>query len=348
MLRRTPSIPPGPSTIDLHCHTLRSDGVLEPVALAAAAAACGVELLAITDHDDLSAYRELASGGTTVPRLLPGVEINCLTGSIPGLWEGELHVLGLGVDPDDEAFEATLAEQRGRRRVRFERTLERLRELGMPVDDCRSPAGPGRDGLARATDRRPAPPGRGLRRERRGRVRPLPRPGQAGLRPSRGDRSDRGDHGDPRRRRPACARPLLRGARTDRSRARAPGCRAGRARGLLPDVRPGHGRGGRHRGRGPRAGRDGRLGLPRRHRPVCRGTRRAVGAARGRRPPGGRPGRGGDGRGEPQSHGARRRPAGAERCSLAGRPTRSTVGSGSTSPRPPACRHSTSGRWAAR
>ncbi len=130
-----PVVPPGPSTIDLHCHTLRSDGVLEPVALAAAAAACGVELLAITDHDDLSAYRELAAAGTTAPRLLPGVEINCLTGSIPGLWEGELHVLGLGVDPDDEGLEATLAEQRARRRVRFERTLERLRELGLPVDD---------------------------------------------------------------------------------------------------------------------------------------------------------------------------------------------------------------------
>ncbi len=130
-----PVVPPARSTIDLHCHTIRSDGVLAPAALAAAAAACGVELLAITDHDDLSAYREFAAAGTTNPRLLPGVEINCLTGSVPGLWESELHILGLGVDPDDGALEATLVEQRGRRRVRFERTLARLRELGMPVDD---------------------------------------------------------------------------------------------------------------------------------------------------------------------------------------------------------------------
>jgi predicted metal-dependent phosphoesterase TrpH len=134
-----PVVPPGPSTIDLHTHTIRSDGLLEPPALAAAAAATGVRLLAITDHDDLSAYRELADpAGPGLPAgltLLPGVEINCLTSGLPDLWEGELHLLGLGVDPADAAFEAVLARQRDRRRVRFARTLDRLRELGLPVDD---------------------------------------------------------------------------------------------------------------------------------------------------------------------------------------------------------------------
>jgi hypothetical protein len=134
-----PVVPPGPSTIDLHTHTLRSDGILEPPALVAAAAAAGVRLLAITDHDDVSAYRELtAADADPLPAgltLLPGVEINCLTSSVPELWESELHVLGLGVDPADDALEATLAGQRSRRRVRFERTLERLTELGLSVDD---------------------------------------------------------------------------------------------------------------------------------------------------------------------------------------------------------------------
>jgi len=134
-----PVVPPGPSTIDLHTHTLRSDGILEPAALVAAAAAAGVRLLAITDHDDVSAYRELtAADADPLPTglaLLPGVEINCLTSSVPELWESELHVLGLGVDPADDALEATLAGQRSRRRVRFERTLERLTELGLSVDD---------------------------------------------------------------------------------------------------------------------------------------------------------------------------------------------------------------------
>ena len=38
------------------------------------------------------------------------------------------------MDPDDEAFEAALARQRAHRRVRFERTVDRLRELGLPID----------------------------------------------------------------------------------------------------------------------------------------------------------------------------------------------------------------------
>jgi predicted metal-dependent phosphoesterase TrpH len=67
--------------------------------------------------------------------LVAGVEINCIVPGGDGLWEGELHVLGLGVDPADEPFEAALARQRGARRVRFARILARLRELGMPVDD---------------------------------------------------------------------------------------------------------------------------------------------------------------------------------------------------------------------
>ena len=131
--------PPGPSTVDLHTHTLRSDGVLEPAALVAQAAAAGVRLLAITDHDDVSAYRELTDrGAPPFPPglvLLPGVEINCLTSGVPELWEGELHILGLGVDPTDAALEATLAQQRDQRRIRFDRTLERLRELGLSIDD---------------------------------------------------------------------------------------------------------------------------------------------------------------------------------------------------------------------
>lgn len=134
-----PAIPPEPATVDLHTHTLRSDGLLEPAALLGAVAGAGVRLLAITDHDDLSAYRELtASGAQPLPTgitLLPGVEINCLTTGVPELWEGELHLLGLGIDPADEAFEAILAEQRDHRRLRFARTLDRLRELDLPVDD---------------------------------------------------------------------------------------------------------------------------------------------------------------------------------------------------------------------
>jgi len=125
----------GTSTVDLHTHTLRSDGVLEPAQLVRAAADCGIRTLSITDHDTLGGYREVFgwSGLPAGVELIPGVEINALARGIP-LSEGELHILGFGMDPDDDAFEAALARQRSARRVRFDRTLERLREIGMGID----------------------------------------------------------------------------------------------------------------------------------------------------------------------------------------------------------------------
>lgn len=129
--------PPAPSTIDLHTHTTRSDGVVPPAALVQAAADVGVRLLALTDHDTLAGFREVVAADA-VPAgmtLIPGVEINAIVTRDIGLWEGELHILGFGMDPADETFEATLAAQRGRRRERFELTLARLRELDLSIDD---------------------------------------------------------------------------------------------------------------------------------------------------------------------------------------------------------------------
>jgi predicted metal-dependent phosphoesterase TrpH len=133
--RPSPTAASGVSTVDLHTHTLRSDGVLEPVELVRAAAEAGVTTLAITDHDTLAAYRELVLGrAMPVPiELIPGVEINALAKGIP-LTDGELHILGFGMDHADEAFEAGLARQRSARKVRFERTVAVLRAAGMPID----------------------------------------------------------------------------------------------------------------------------------------------------------------------------------------------------------------------
>jgi len=122
--------------VDLHAHTTRSDGVLEPAALIAAAYEAGVRTFALTDHDTLAGYRQVAGteGVPTGMTLLAGVEINALVSPDLGVWEGELHILGFGMDPSDDAFEAALASQRDQRRVRFARTVDRLRELGMPID----------------------------------------------------------------------------------------------------------------------------------------------------------------------------------------------------------------------
>jgi len=135
-----PVIPPYSSRVDLHAHSCRSDGVLEPRALVDAAAAVGVRVLALADHDTLAGVRELCGPGgseaTGLPlELVPAVEINSVAAGIDGLWEGELHILGLGVDPADETFEAALERQRRSREIRFGLIVARLRELGMPVDE---------------------------------------------------------------------------------------------------------------------------------------------------------------------------------------------------------------------
>ena len=140
--RRAPArgrlVPPSPSSADFHAHTSRSDGLLAPIDLVSAAAAAGVRTLALTDHDTLAGYRELvAPGAPPLPAgfdLVPGVEINATVPDAAHLPDGELHLVGLGVDPGAEAFEAVLDLQRGARRRRFERMLAKLREAGLPVD----------------------------------------------------------------------------------------------------------------------------------------------------------------------------------------------------------------------
>ena len=148
-----PIVPPAPSTVDLHTHTRRSDGVLEPAELVRAAASSGVTTLALTDHDTLAGYREVTAAGVPFGMtLIPGVEINALVTRDLGLWEGELHILGFGMDPDAEAFEAALSAQRGQRRIRFERTVDRLRELGLGIDAQVATLAPGgNDALGRPT-----------------------------------------------------------------------------------------------------------------------------------------------------------------------------------------------------
>jgi len=131
---------PARNQVDLHCHTRRSDGIMEPADLYAEAREYGMRLVAITDHDALDAYRELraaglgATAGRAGPELAPGVEINTLAASPPAPRGDEFHILGLGVDPADESFEALLARQRVGRRERIERMAAMLRVLGVPVD----------------------------------------------------------------------------------------------------------------------------------------------------------------------------------------------------------------------
>jgi 3',5'-nucleoside bisphosphate phosphatase len=132
-----PVVPPYPSRVDLHTHSTRSDGILSPRELVEQAAAAGVRVLALADHDTLDGVRDLlAEGQPPLPlALLPGVEINSVATGVPHLWEGELHILGLGVDPSDDYFESVMETQRQHRTVRFDRIVDRLGMMGYPIHD---------------------------------------------------------------------------------------------------------------------------------------------------------------------------------------------------------------------
>lgn len=140
--RRAPEtdrlVPPTPTWADFHAHTSRSDGLLAPATLVAEAAAAGVRVLAIADHDTLAGYRELVSpGAAALPpgiEVIPAIEINATARDIPDLPDGELHIVGLAVDPASDELEALLAEQRAARRRRFELMIAQLRSIGMPIE----------------------------------------------------------------------------------------------------------------------------------------------------------------------------------------------------------------------
>lgn len=136
--------------VDLHCHSDRSDGVMPPLELLSAMADCGLEVVGLSDHDTLAGFRLLrdaAAGGTLpagVPRLIPAVEINSIADRAliemgVELEEGELHILGYGIDADEPAFEQALAGQRNARMTRLLLIIESLRNLGVPIDEQIAP-----------------------------------------------------------------------------------------------------------------------------------------------------------------------------------------------------------------
>ena len=114
--------------IDLHCHTLHSDGTDTPEGLALLGEASGLKALCLTDHDTLGGIPDfLAMQSRVKVRLLVGTELSCQ------FLGRSLHMLGLLVDPADVRFQTRLVELRGRRDDRNRRMIARLAELGCPI-----------------------------------------------------------------------------------------------------------------------------------------------------------------------------------------------------------------------
>lgn len=112
---------------DLHCHSTVSDGLLAPAAVVRRAHANGVDLLALTDHDELGGVGEARAAADELGlRFIDGVEVSVSWGE-----DQTVHVVGLGVDPADAALNAGLQAVRSGRDSRAARMAAELDRVGI-------------------------------------------------------------------------------------------------------------------------------------------------------------------------------------------------------------------------
>ncbi|MBD2482902.1 PHP domain-containing protein [Planktothrix sp. FACHB-1365] len=113
--------------LELHCHTTYSDGQLTPTELVITAAEVGVKALAITDHDTLSGWEEAFQAAASYNiEIVPGVELSTVYN------ERSLHILGFY--PDKNKLENPLKERLNGRKNRANQILEKLAQLGYPIE----------------------------------------------------------------------------------------------------------------------------------------------------------------------------------------------------------------------
>jgi len=112
--------------VDLHCHSTVSDGVLSPTEVATRAAGNGVNVWSLTDHDEVGGQQEAARVASELGMTyIPGIEISVT-------WAGHtLHIVGLGIDPDNEAMNAGLKRIRDDRELRAREMSEKLAQFGI-------------------------------------------------------------------------------------------------------------------------------------------------------------------------------------------------------------------------
>ena len=116
--------------VDLHLHTIQSDGNLSPAELVKLASEKNLEIISITDHDITAGLAEAYESIKDNPHLtlIPGVELST---DIPG---NEIHMLGYYMDYSDLFFQKTLERFRDGRVDRARQMVRKLEKLGMPID----------------------------------------------------------------------------------------------------------------------------------------------------------------------------------------------------------------------
>ncbi len=121
-------LPPATAALnaDLHCHSAVSDGTLQPEDLAARAKANGVQLWALTDHDEIGGQHRARDAAAAIGLpYLTGTEISVTFADVT------VHIVGLGFDADDSTLQAGLRATRGGRRERAMEMSDGLAKVGI-------------------------------------------------------------------------------------------------------------------------------------------------------------------------------------------------------------------------
>ncbi|HVE99216.1 MAG TPA: PHP domain-containing protein [Mycobacteriales bacterium] len=118
--------------IDLHAHSTASDGTDPPAEVMRHAAAAGLDVVALTDHDTVGGWTEAAAALPAGLTMVPGAELSCGLRGPAGLTS--LHMLAYLFDPDAEPLATEREAVRTDRDRRAAVMVERLRELGAPVE----------------------------------------------------------------------------------------------------------------------------------------------------------------------------------------------------------------------
>lgn len=114
--------------IDLHTHSHRSDGTDTPTQLVEKAAACGLDVVALTDHDSTTGWDEAQAAADRIGiTLVHGIEVSTMLDGV------SIHLLGYGFDPTDPALLAELGRILDGRDGRLPALVAKLAEHGMPV-----------------------------------------------------------------------------------------------------------------------------------------------------------------------------------------------------------------------
>ena len=131
---------------DLHIHSNASDGRYSPAEIVKMAAAAGVAVMALTDHDTVAGLVPALAAAAEFPslQLIPGVELSTDTTG------GEVHVLGYFIDYTDAQFKSSLERMRNSRALRTEKMVAKLKELGCDVELARVREIAGTGSLGRA------------------------------------------------------------------------------------------------------------------------------------------------------------------------------------------------------